>query len=273
MIDIQNENLVFMKKKYTSGIALAAIALGLILNSCVIVGPHQVGVKQKLGKLDEKVYRSGPVAYNPFVTKVIVTDINTKNMEVTIGLPSKEGLTINAVVSVLYHINADKVQELLTNTGLGYEQSVIFPVFRSAAADVSARFYAKDLHSGERQSIEEEIKVRMIEQLSGRGIIVEAILMKSIVLPQGLSTAIENKLEAEQGVQQMQFELDQEKLEAERKRIEAEGIRDAQIIISEGLNDTILTFKSIEALEKLYTSPNAKIILTNGKTPIIIGAE
>lgn len=254
-----------MKK---SIIALSAIFL---ISSCVVVGPNQVGVKQKLGKLDDKVYQSGPVAFNPFVTKVIVVDINTKNMEVSIGLPSKEGLTINAVVSVLYHINPEKVQELLTNTGLGYEQNVIFPVFRSAAADVSARFYAKDLHSGERNEIEKEIKARMIEQLDPRGIVVEAVLMKSIVLPQGLSTAIENKLEAEQGVQRMQFELEQEKLEAERKRIEAEGVRDAQLIIAEGLNDTILAFKSIEALEKLYTSPNAKIILTNGKSPIILG--
>jgi prohibitin 1 len=259
-------------KKFALQVMIAS-AFIFITESCVVVGPNQVGVKQRLGRLDDNVYQSGPVAYNPFVTKVLVIDINTKNMEVAIGLPSKEGLTINAVVSVLYRINPDKVKELLTNTGLGFEQSVIFPVFRSAAADVSARFYAKDLHSGERQEIEREIKEKMALLLESRGIIVEAILMKSITLPEGLSKSIEEKLQAEQQVERMEFELEQEKLEAQRKIIEAEGIRDAQLIIAEGLNDTILMFKSIEALEKLYTSPNAKIILTNGTSPFILNAD
>jgi len=242
----------------------------LVISGCAIVGPNQVGIKQKLGRLEDKVYQPGPVGFNPFTTKVITIDINTRNMEVSIGLPSKEGLTINAVVSVLYHIQPEKVKELLTNTGLGYENSIIFPVFRSAAADVTARFFAKDLHSGERQVIENQIKDRMVVLLEDRGIVVEAILMKSITLPQGLSESIESKLRAEQDVQRMKFELEQEKLEAERKIIEATGIRDAQIIISEGLNDTILKFKSIEALKELYKSPNAKIIITNGSSPILL---
>jgi len=242
-----------------------------ILSSCAIVGPNQIGIKQKLGRLENRTYQPGPVGYNPFTTKVILIDINTRNMEVSIGLPSKEGLTIKAVVSVLYHIKTDKVKELLTNTGVDYEKSVIFPVFRSAAADVTARFFAKDLHSGERQIIENQIKERMVELLRDRGIEVEAILMKSITLPDGLSESIEAKLRAEQDIQRIQFELEQEKLEAQRKIIEAEGVRDAQLILSEGLTETIIQLKTIEALRELYKSPNAKIIITNGTTsPILL---
>jgi prohibitin 1 len=205
-----------MKKKFIPQITLFAF-LVFTIESCVIVGPNQVGIKQKLGRLDGNVYQPGPVSYNPFITKVIVIDINTKNMEVSIGLPSKEGLTINAVVSVLYHIDATKVKELLTNTGLNYEQSVIFPVFRSAAADVSARFYAKDLHSGERQEIEKEIKEKMALELQSRGIVVEAILMKSITLPEGLSRSIEEKLKRSKRCRECSLSLNKRNLKPNEK--------------------------------------------------------
>lgn len=184
-------------------------------------------------------------------------------MEVSIGLPSKEGLTIESVVSVLYHIDSEKIKELLTNTGYRYEETVVFPVFRSAAADVTARFFAKDLHSGERSIIEKEIKERMKDLLADRGIIIEAVLMKSIKLPPGLYSSIESKLEAEQDVQRMQFELEQEKLEAQRKEIEATGVKNSQQIISEGLDSRILEYMRIEALKALYNSPNSKIIIGN----------
>jgi regulator of protease activity HflC (stomatin/prohibitin superfamily) len=147
------------------------------------------------------------------------------------------------------------------------------PVFRSAVADVTSRFYAKDMHTGERGTIEKAIKDQMMTYLEGKGIHVEAVLLKSIQMPGSLARAIEEKLEAEQQAQRMEFVLEQAKREAEQKRIEAEGIRDAQIIIAEGLDPAILQFKSIEAFLELAKSPNAKIIVSDGDLPMMMNQE
>ena len=126
------------------------------------------------------------------------------------------------------------------------------------------------MHSGMRSEIEQAIKEKMASNLEDKGIIVEAVLMKSIQLPSGLSKSIEEKLQAEQDAMRMVFILDQEKLEADRKRIEATGTKDAQKILSEGLTEEILRLRSIEALLELSKSPNSKVIITEGKTPFVI---
>ena len=120
---------------------------------------------------------------------------------------------------------------------------------------------------------EKAIEEQMMRLMDGKGIIVEAVLLKSIRLPRSLADAIESKLEAEQQAQQMEFTLDQEKREAERKRVEAAGIRDAQLIIAVGLDAKILQFKSIEAFMELSKSPNTKIIITDGDLPVLIENE
>jgi len=129
------------------------------------------------------------------------------------------------------------------------------------------------MHSGERSTIEKDIKKQMMTNLEGRGITIEAVLMKSIQLPASLATAIEAKLAAEQEAQRMEFVLQSEKLEADRKKIDAIGVRDAQKIITEGLNPMILQFKSIEAFKELSKSNNAKVIITDGKLPMLINDE
>jgi regulator of protease activity HflC (stomatin/prohibitin superfamily) len=126
------------------------------------------------------------------------------------------------------------------------------------------------MHSGMRSEIEQAIKEKMASNLEDKGIVVEAVLMKSIQLPSGLSKSIEEKLQAEQDAMRMVFILDQEKLEADRKRIEATGTKDAQKILSEGLTEEILRLRSIEALLELSKSPNSKVIITEGKTPFVI---
>jgi regulator of protease activity HflC (stomatin/prohibitin superfamily) len=170
----------------------------------------------------------------------------------------------------LYHIQKENVPNLISTVGLQYE-NIIRSVFRSASADVCSKYYAKDMHSGKRGEIEENIQLKMIENLAEKGIIIEAVLMKTIKLPDGLYSSIENRMEAEQDAMRMQFILEQEKLEAQRKIIEAEGIRDAQIILSEGLTEEILQLKSIEAFLKLSESSGAKVIITgNGQVPYLI---
>lgn len=241
--------------------------------SCVTIREGEVGVKRKLGKFADKPYTSGLKMYNPLVSKIFKISTQTENMEVGLSIPSKEGLTIQSEVSILYNIDRSKAPQILRNIGIDYERNVILPVFRSAVSDVSSRFYAKDMHTGERATIEKAIKDQMMTLMEGKGIEVEAVLLKSIKLPRSLATAIEAKLEAEQQAQQMEFVIQQARQEAEQKRVEAAGIRDAQIIISEGLDAKILQFKSIEAFQELAKSPNAKVIITDGDLPMIMQNE
>jgi prohibitin 1 len=248
---------------------LLTLAIFTLLSSCAIVRPGEVGVKQSLGKLSNKTKISGTVWFNPFTSKVIRVSTQTENLELTISLPSKEGLSITSQISILYHIEGRKVPDIVRDLGLDFEP-VIANIFRSASADVCSRYFAKDMHSGMRAKIEEEIAERMNKILLERGIIIEAVLLKSIQLPPGLANSIEQKLQAEQDAMRMQFVLEQEKLEAKRKIIEAEGVRDAQKILAEGLSNEILELKSIEAFIQLAKSQNTKVIITDGKTPYLI---
>lgn len=244
----------------------------LVLSSCAIIRPGEVGVKQKLGKLSDKVYDKGPIGYNPLTGRVLKVSVQTNDLELALNLPSKEGLSINSQISILYKLNQEQVPTIIRNIGLRYE-TIIANVFRSASADICSQYFAKDLHSGLRSEIEKAIKLKMMEILNPQGIQIDAVLMKSIQLPPGLSTSIEQKLQAEQDVMRMEFTLKQAKLEADRKIIEARGTSDAQKIISEGLTSEIIKIRSIEAFMELSRSPNSKIIVTNGQTPFLINQE
>jgi regulator of protease activity HflC (stomatin/prohibitin superfamily) len=244
-------------------------ALALLFQSCAIVRPGEVGIKQRLGKLSNEITTDGPAFYNPFTSKIVKASIQTNDLVLNLSLPSKEGLSVQSDVSILYRLEKDKVATIINTYGLAYE-NIISNVFRSAAADVSSNFFAKDMHSGMRATIETEIKIKMENVLAQQGIVVESVLMKSIQLPEGLANSVERKLQAEQEAMRMEFVLQQEKLEAERKIIQAKGTRDSQKILSEGLNDDIIKLRSIEAFQELSKSPNSKIIVTDGKTPMLI---
>ncbi len=241
----------------------------LLLSSCTVIRPGEIGIRQRLGKLNSEVVTQGSIVYNPIVSKVIKASSQTKNIELSLSLPSKEGLSITSQISILYRINPEKLPMLIKNIGLEYE-GIITNVFRSASADVCAQYFAKDMHSGMRSNIEIAIKNKMVTVLEPQGIIIEAVLMKSIQLPAGLASSIEQKLQAEQNAMRMEFLLQQEKLEAERVIIEAKGRRDSQKILSEGLTDEIIKIRTIEAFLELAKSPNAKVIVTDGKTPMLI---
>ena len=251
-------------------IFIASLIGAMMLQSCVTVKQGEVGVKRKFGKYSDKGYTEGLRIYNPLISRIVTISTQTENMEVGLNIPSKEGLNIQSEVSILYNINPKDAPDILRNIGTDYEENVILPVFRSAVSDVSANYFAKDMHTGQRSNIEESIKTRMMSYLEEKGIEVEAVLLKSIQLPRSLAEAIEEKLEAEQQAERMQFVLTQAEREAEQKRIEAKGVRDAQIIISEGLDQKILQFKSLEAFEKLANSPNTKVIISDGDLPIIM---
>ena len=272
------------------------------LSSCTIVRQDEVGVKRKLGRIKDRIYGPGPIFYNPFLATIIKTPIRTINLATTLGLPSREGLTVQAEISILYRLQSDKLKTVIQQVGLEFENVLIFPVFRSAAADVCAKFDAKDMHSSKRSEIEKQIKARMMAVLEGKGFEIEEVLMKSISLPLGLAKAIEDKLNSEQEAQRMEFVKDREKREAERKIIMANGDKQAKIIAAEAMREQteieargkafalqteaegqkkandllnsnitpmILKMKAIEAFLELSKSPNGKIIITDGATPFL----
>lgn len=275
-----------------------AVLACLSMSACVRVMQDEVGVKRKLGEIQDEVLYPGVNSVNTFNTKVFRLPTRTVNLELMLGLPSKEGLTISSEISILYRINPEQAPEILRQIGPNYEQSLILPVFRSASADVCARYFAKDMHSAQRSAIEQAIAARMMEVVEERGFVIESVLMKSISLPPGLARAIEMKLEAEQESQRMQFVLQQERQEADRRiiaaeadrqivQIQAEGRRDAKLIdagataeatkieaagtqeanemLSDSLDARVLEFLGIEAFRELAQSPNTKVVITDGE--------
>jgi len=215
-------------------VALLGFAMATLVSSCTIVRQGEVGVKRRLGKIDETYVKQGPKLYNPITTTIIRVSTRTVNIEVKPDLPSKEGLTIRSEISILYRINPDATAKILQNIGLNYESEVILPVFRSASADISSKFFAKDMHSGERSLIEAAIRKQMNEILEPRGFFIDNVLLKSIRLPDGLARTIEEKLQAEQDAQRMEFVKEKEKRDAERRIIEAEGKKEIARIQAEG---------------------------------------
>ena len=293
------EKIITMKKNQIVILLIASLAL---VTSCTVVRPTQVGVKSTFGKIKGKIRQPGAVLYNPFVSRIIKVNVRTMNLPIKENLPSKEGLTILSESSILYHIKSEDVPKIIQETGLNYEENLILPVFRSAASDVCSRYYAKDMHSAKRNEIEKEIQKRLAEVCEEKGFVIEAVLLKSISLPSGLTKSIETKLEAEQEALRMEFVLDRQKKEVERQIIEAEGAKKTNVIQAEAkaqtmriesegraqsieieakankaanelLNNSItpnlLKLKQIEAFVKLSTSNNTKTIVTDGKGSLL----
>jgi prohibitin 1 len=256
-------------KKYISMIVLVSLC-----TSCfTIIRPGEVGLRRQLGKLKERVLTQGLYPYNFFITTIVKVPIRTLNLILEEELPTKEGLNVKVEFSIIYHIRPEKAKEIVETIGLEFEDIVITSVLRSSAPNVTAKFLAKDLYTGERSNITKEIQESITNIIGDRGVVIEAVLLKSIKLPAGLSRSIELKLQSEQEAQQMDFVLLREKKEADRKIIEAEGIKKSQQIIAEGLSPMIIQYKSIDAFKMLSTSPNSKVIITNGKAPFLIGAD
>jgi regulator of protease activity HflC (stomatin/prohibitin superfamily) len=254
-------------------VILYALLLSTGLSSCIIVRQGEVAQKRRLGKLVGEPITERAKLYNPFITTFLMVPIKTINLDVNVEIPSSEGLNIRCEASILYRLESEKVPTILRQIGTTYEEDIISPVFRSAMANVSSRYVAKDMHSGNRAAIEQEVKTLMMKTVSSRGFVIEEVLMKRILLPPTLSSAIEQKLSAEQQAEMMMFVIDRERQEAERQVIQATGVRDAQKILAEGLTKEILRFEAIEAFKQLSRSPNAKTIITSGDTPFIIGGS
>lgn len=244
--------------------------IAMLSFGCATIRQGDVGVKRTFGRIDADPIQPGLKVFNPFVTRIIRVPVRTVNLEMALDLPSREGLNVRAEISILYRVLPDSAPEVISEIGPDYEDSVIVSTFRSAAADVSARYMAKDMHSGGRADIEAAVKTQMAKLLADRGFQVEAVLLKSIKLPAGLYQAVEDKLAAEQQAQQMEFVLQRERMEAERKRIAAEGERQAQDALAASLTPAVIEWGRIEAFRALALSDNAKVIVAPTQSDLLL---
>jgi prohibitin 1 len=177
--------------------------------------------------------------------------------------------------SLLYRLDPAKAAEVYKTVGVNYAEVIIVPQVRSAIREITASYDAKALYSSEREQIAHETFELVQKMTSGRGVIVESVLLRKIGLPPIVANAIQEKLKREQEAEQMKFVLQKEQQEAERKRIEAQGIADFQRIVAAGISPQLLEWKGIEATEKLAMSPNTKVVVVgNPKSglPIILGS-
>ncbi len=254
-------------------IALVLFVLVVIGGPITVVPAGHVGVKDLFGKVSPNSLPPGVHLIVPF-TRVHKMSIRTLELKETAEVPSKEGLTMDLEGSVLFRLDPLKAAEMYRTVGINYPEVVVVPQVRSAIREITASYDAKALYSSEREQIARETFELVRKMTSGRGVIVESVLLRKIGLPPVVANAIQEKLKREQESEQMKFVLAKEQQEAERKRIEAQGIADFQKIVAQGLSAQLLEWKGIEATEKLAMSPNTKVVVIgNPKSglPIILG--
>jgi regulator of protease activity HflC (stomatin/prohibitin superfamily) len=232
----------------------------LIYMSIAYVPAGHVGVLTFFGRVTGDILPEGTHFVNPF--KVNNTfSVRTVEMKETATVPSDEGLILTLDTSLLYRLDASKAAEVFRTIGPDYQSNVIEPNLRSAIRAVTASHSGNALYTGGREEVALKIQDELGKILNARGIIVESVLLRDVQLPALLKSSIEAKQQAEQDALRMSFILQKEKQEAERKRIEAQGISDFQKIVAQGISPQLLEWKGIEATEKLATSQNAKVVV------------
>lgn len=252
---------------------LAFILIILLFSSVTRVGTGHVGVLTLFGRVTSETLGEGIHLINPLKTNNELS-IQTQTIKESANVPSSEGLMMALDTSLIYHLNPDRAAEVFQKIGADYETVVVEPTLRSAIREATASHSANALYSGERELVGKQIFEQVTEQLSKRGLAVENVLLRDIQLPATLKASIELKQQAEQEALAMNFRLQKEKQEAERKRIEAAGVRDFQQIVAQGITPSLLEWKGIEATENLAKSPNTKVVVVgNNKNglPLILG--
>lgn len=262
--------------RWTRGGPLGIVAILVVIvlvRGLVVVPAGHVGLRDLFGTISEKPMPAGLHLMNP-LAKVHKLSVRTQEAKEVLDVPSQEGLVVKIDVSLLFSLDASQAPEVYKTIGPRYVDVVVTPLLRSTVRGTTSGYEAKALYTSARDSIATQIKTIIVPRLQERGIKAENLLLRSITLPSILATAIERKLEAEQQAEQMRFVLEKERQEAERKRIEAQGIADYQTIVNKGLNELILRWKGIEATKELAMSPNAKVVVVGaGKEglPLILG--
>jgi regulator of protease activity HflC (stomatin/prohibitin superfamily) len=257
------------------GLGIAAFLLVILLFSAVTkVGTGHVGVLTLFGKVQSgETLGEGIHLINPMKTNNELS-IQTQTLKESASVPSSEGLMMSLDTSLIYHLNPERAAEVFQKIGADYENIVVEPTLRSAIREATASHTANALYTGEREMVAKQIYDQVSTQLKERGLTVENVLLRDIQLPATLKSAIEAKQQAEQESLAMNFRLQKETQEAQRKRIEAAGVRDFQQIVAQGITPSLLEWKGIEATENLAKSPNSKVVVIgNNKNglPLILG--
>jgi prohibitin 1 len=256
------------------GIAAAAFVLVILIFASVArVDSGHVGVLTLFGRVTGEVLPEGVHLIYPFKANQELS-IRTQEIKESASVPSSEGLVMNLDTSLIYHLNPEKAAEVYQKIGPNYMNVLVEPNLRAAIREATASHSANALYTGEREMVAKQIRDQLTDKLGQRGIVVESVLLRDIQLPATLKSSIESKQQAEQEALAMSFRLQKETQEAQRKRIEAAGIRDFQQIVAQGISPQLLEWKGIEATENLAKSSNAKVVVIgNSKNglPLILG--
>jgi regulator of protease activity HflC (stomatin/prohibitin superfamily) len=269
------------------GLGILLIVVGVITSCVKQIDAGNVGVKKLFGKVQEDVLYSGLNFVNPLVD-VVQMDVKTlnytmsgvhdeggKNGDDAIRVLTSDGLEVTIDLSVLYRVVPADAPRLLREVGEDYENKIVRPITRTRIRDNAVYYEAIALYSTKRDEFQQRIFKTIEDDFRKRGLLLENLLVRNITLPASVKATIEQKINAEQEAQKMQFVLQKEKQEAERKRVEAQGIADYQRIINESLSDKQLQYEQIKAMKELAQSSNAKIILmpSKGSTPVILDTK
>ncbi|NDA61313.1 MAG: prohibitin family protein [Chitinophagia bacterium] len=269
---------------YWTGLTLGVF--GLLWSSVKQIDAGKVGVQSLFGNIQSHVLPSGLNLVNPLMD-VMEVDIKTQNYTMSgvhdegnkegddaIRVLTADGLEVTIDLTVLYSVLPAEAPRLIRETGIDYQNKIIRPLTRTKMRDNAVYFTAVDLYSTKRDIFQSKIFKSIEDDFKKRGLILEQLLVRNITLPGTVKASIEEKIKAEQDAQKMEFVLQKEKQEADRKRVEAQGIADYQRIISSGLGDKQLQYEQIQVMKGLITSPNAKVIIMNGsKTPVILDGK
>jgi len=267
--------------------AIILVLIGASFSMFKVVESGAVGVKTLFGKVNNDVLYSGLNIINP-VMEVTTFDVKTQNYTMSgvhdegakagddaIRVLSADGLEVIIDLSVLFKVKPSSAPEILRTIGIDYLDKIVRPIARTAIRDNAVSYDAVALYSSKRDEFQNKIFNTINKSFIKRGLELEQLLVRNITLPASVKTTIESKINAEQDAQKMTFVLQKERQEAERKRVEAQGIADYQRILSTGLSDKQLQYETIKAQKEIALSPNTKVIIMgNGKSaPIIIGGN
>jgi regulator of protease activity HflC (stomatin/prohibitin superfamily) len=257
--------------------AAALLAAALLATGCLrTVDSGRAGVLWTLfGGTQEDVYGEGVHVIAPW-NRLTRYDVRTQDQKEVLHILTNNGLSVSLETSIRFRPLREELPRLHAEIGPGYFEVILAPVVRSEARKVGGRYAPEEIYSSKREVVEHEIVEEVQRAIIGKHIELEAILIRDVDLPENIKRAISEKLEEEQRAFKMEFTLNRERQEAERKRIEAQGIADFQKIVSAGISSELLRWKGIEATEKLANSQNAKVVVIGaGKDglPLILSGD
>ena len=253
-------------------LAILLLAIILLMASTTSIPTGNVGVLTLFGRVTGETLGEGIHLVNP-LKSVQKLSIQTQSVKESASVPSNEGLMLALDTSLLFHLDRSKAAEVYQSVGADYADKIVEPTLRSEIRASTSAHTANALYTNARELVQQQIQDSLTKQLASRGVIVENVLLRDVQLPAMLKGSIEAKQQAEQDALRMNFILQKEKQEAERKRIEAQGIADFQKIVATGISSQLLEWKGIEATEKLATSANAKVVIvgnTRNGLPLVL---